>query len=153
MIGQYSTPELNRLRHAKYFRDFNGIHIASVRTAYERLRGAGRYPLPSESLNTAVCAAADLADDRSELFAEHSPLSEAEMDAAAESGLFIIPNGSEFYALNAQELEQYLAYEDRIAQETGRLSAEDFGVYVSADIDLLLYKAVLDEYGLAARFN
>lgn len=110
---------------------------------------SGRYPLPNDGLDAAVCAVQSIADGRGEIFAEHTPLSESEMDAAAESGLYIMPNGGEFYALNAQELEQYLAIEERIAQETGNISPEDFGVYESADIDLMLYKDILDEYGIA----
>lgn len=110
---------------------------------------SGRYPLPNGGLDAAISAVQSIADGRCGIFAEHTPLSESEMDAAAESGLYIMPNGGEFYALNAQELEQYLAIEERIAQETGNISPEDFGVYESADIDLVLYKDILDEYGIA----
>lgn len=110
---------------------------------------SGRYPLPNDGLDAAVCAVQSIADGRGEIFAEHTPLSESEMDAAAESGLYIMPNDGEFYALNAQELEQYLAIEERIAQETGNISPEDFGVYESADIDLMLYNDILEKYELA----
>ena len=125
---------------------YKGAHSGTYWCAGD---SSGRYPLPNDGLDAAVCAVQSIADGRDKLFAEHTPLSESEMDAAAESGLYIMPNGGEFYALSAQELEQYLAIEERIAQETGNISPEDFGVYESADIDLMLYKDILDEYGIA----
>lgn len=125
---------------------YKGAHSGTYWCAGD---SSGRYPLPNDGLDAAVCAVQSIADGRDKLFAEHTPLSESEMDAAAESGLYIMPNGGEFYALSAQELEQYLAIEERIAQETGNISPEDFDVYESADIDLMLYKDILDEYGIA----
>ncbi len=124
---------------------YKGAHSGTYWCAGD---SSGRYPLPNDGLDAAVSAVQSIADGRGEIFAEHTPLSESEMDAA-ESGLYIMPNGGEFYALNAQELEQYLAIEERIAQETGNISPEDFGVYESADINLMLYNDILDEYGIA----
>lgn len=107
---------------------------------------SGRYPLPEGDIAELYKETLAVIRQRDAFLNTAQKISADEMPPE-NAYLYLDANGG-IYALNEDEINTVVSYEMQLQEIRDGASAEEFGVYDNQSINLPLYCAIIDKYGL-----